>query len=188
MTTSSLTLALPKTEKSTWTKEIFTVLGASALISLCGQISIPLFFTPVPLTLQCHMVLFVAAILGSKRGSLATMAFLAQGALGLPVFAGGEAGLLCFAGPTGGYLVGYVAAAFLTGYLVERVGRKSSLKVFLAMAAGNGLIFVSGMTWLSTFLGWTSAFMLGVVPFLVGDLLKLLASIRTMKALRFLSR
>lgn len=188
MTTSSLPFTLSKTEKSTWIKEVFTVLGASVLISLCAQISIPLFFTPVPLTLQCHMVLWVAAILGSKRGSLATLAFLAQGIFGLPVFAGGKAGILCFAGPTGGYLVGYVAAAFLTGYLVERRGHKSSLKVFLAMAAGNGLIFVSGMLWLSTFVGWTSAFILGVVPFLVGDFLKLLVCIRAMKALRFLSR
>jgi len=104
------------------------------------------------------------------------------------VFAGGKAGILCLAGPTGGYLVGYVAAAFLTGYLVERMKEKSSARVLLAMAAGNGLIYLTGISWLSTFVGWTSAFMLGVVPFIVGDMVKLFIAIKAMKTLRFLSR
>jgi len=188
MTFAPISLTYQLEKRTSWLKEAFIVVGASILISLFAQVSIPLPFTPVPITLQCHMILLIAAVLGSKRGALATMAYLTQGMLGLPVFAGGKAGILCLAGPTGGYLVGYVAAAFLTGYLVERMKEKSSARVLLAMAAGNGLIYLTGISWLSTFVGWTSAFMLGVVPFIVGDMVKLFIAIKAMKTLRFLSR
>ncbi|MCX6990836.1 MAG: biotin transporter BioY [Chlamydiae bacterium] len=177
MTTSSISLSSYKElQGASRVKQAITVLGASVLISLCSQISFPLPFTPVPLTVQCNVILLLAAMLGSKRGALAVVAFLVQGAMGLPVFAGGTAGLLCLAGPTGGYLLGYVAAAFFTGYLVENMKQKTAVKAFFAMAAGNALIYFFGVAGLSTFIGWTSAFMLGAVPFIIGDLLKLLLS------------
>ena len=131
------------------------------------------------------MILFLAAVLGSKRGAFATLAFLVQGTMGLPVFAGGNSGLLCLAGPTGGYLLGYVAAAYLTGYLVENMKQRSAVRAFFAMTAGNALIYLFGVAGLSTFIGFTPAFMLGVLPFIIGDFLKLLIATRAMKALRF---
>lgn len=187
MTFAPISLTYPVVQRTSWLKEAFIVLGASILISLCAHVSIPLPFTPVPLTLQCHMILFIAAVLGGKKAALATMAFLAQGMMGFPVFAGGKAGILCLAGPTGGYLGGYVAAAFLTGYLIEKMKEKNSAKILLAMTAGNALIYLFGVSWLSTFVGWTSAFMLGVIPFIVGDMLKLLVATKVMKTLRFLA-
>ena len=189
MTTNSISLSSYKAlEGTSWIKQALTVLGASVLISLGAQISFPLPFTPVPLAVQCNVILLLAAILGSKRGALAVVAFLVQGAMGLPVFACGKAGLLCLAGPTGGYLLGYVAAAFLTGYLVENMKQKTAIKAFFAMAVGNALVYIFGVAGLSTYVGWTSSFMLGVVPFIIGDLLKLLIATRFMKAIRFLTR
>ena len=186
MKTSSISLSSSRDlQAASWVKQALTVLGASVLISLCAHISLPLPFTPVPLTAQCHMILLLAAILGSKRGALAVVAFLVQGTMGLPVFAGGKGGLLCLAGPTGGYLLGYVAAAYLTGYLVENMKQKSAIKAFFAMTAGNALIYFFGVAGLSTFIGWTPAFMLGVLPFIIGDFVKLLIATRVIKALRF---
>ena len=188
MTTSSISLSSYKAlESASWMKQALTVFGASVLISLCAYISLPLPFTPVPLTVQCHVILLLAAMLGSKRGVLATLAFLVQGTIGLPVFAGGKGGLLCLAGPTGGYLLGYVVAAYLTGYLVENMKQKTAVKAFFAMAAGNALIYLFGVAGLSTFIGWSSAFILGVLPFIIGDFLKALIATRIMKTLRFLA-
>ena len=95
-------------ESHSWTQQAAQVLGASVLISLCAKLAIFLPFTPVPLGLQPLIVLLSAVMLGSKRGTLAVLAFIVQGACGMPVFAGGHAGLLWLAGPTGGYLLGYL--------------------------------------------------------------------------------
>jgi biotin transport system substrate-specific component len=150
------------------------VLFASLIICLSGKISIPLWFTPVPMALQNSMVLLIAAFLGAKRGTVATFAFLAQGAMGLPVFSTG-AGFAILLGPTGGYLLGYLAASFVTGYLAERG------KLFTALCAGNGVIYLFGALYLGKFVGMEKAFALGVVPFLFGDLLKLLISFRLLR-------
>ncbi|MBM3206989.1 MAG: biotin transporter BioY [Chlamydiae bacterium] len=172
-------------QTSSWVKNALMVVAGSIIIGLSAYISVPLPFTPVPLVLQCHMVLFIAALLGSKRGFLATAAFIAQGALGLPVFAGGKCGVLCLLGPTGGYLFGYLAAAYVTGYLVEMSKEKTVSKSVMAMFVGNIVIYLFGMSWLSTFVGVPSAFGLGVAPFIIGDLLKLILS---SKALKLFSR
>ena len=150
------------------------VLLSSILIGLFGQIAIPLPFTPVPIATQSHVVLLLASFLGSKRAVLATILFLAQGAFGLPVFAGGMGGAAWLLGPTGGYLIGYVAAAFVTGYLVQQMKNRTSWKIFSAMAAGNAIIFLFGASYLSKFVGVEKAFLLGVAPFLLGDFLKLM--------------
>jgi biotin transport system substrate-specific component len=168
-----------------WAKEIAIVLSASVLIALFAPISIPLPFTPVPLATQPQVILFLAALLGSKRGSLAVLTYLFQGCIGLPVFAGGAAGVLCLAGPSGGYLIGYLAAAYVTGLLVERIRERTTMNTFLAMAVGNGVIFVFGVAWLSHFTGIKAAFLLGVFPFLIGDFLKLVIAVRGLKAIRF---
>jgi len=166
---------------SSLVKNAVKVLTASIIIGLSAYIAVPLPFTPVPLVLQCSVVLFMAAMLGSKKGFLATAAFIAQGALGLPVFAGGAHGPFSLLGPTGGYLVGYLAAAYLTGYFCEITREKTVLKTVNAMFAGNLVIYLFGMTWLSTFVGFSSAFMLGVAPFIVGDIIKILIASRAFK-------
>ncbi len=167
-------LAYPEVRSSSWVQDFLKILVASLLISLSSYVRIPLFFTPVPLVLQCHVVLLMAACLGAKRGSLATLIVLFLGMSGLPVFAGARPGLLCLMGPTGGYLVGYVCAAFLTGYLFDRMQNQTAARTVLSIALGNIVIYFFGASWLSMFLGWSSSLMLGVIPFLIGDLLKVL--------------
>jgi biotin transport system substrate-specific component len=166
---------------NSWLKELMIVLGASVIIALFAPISIPLPFSPVPIATQAHVILFLAALLGSRRGSLAVLAFLFQGAMGLPVFSGAKGGLWVLAGPTGGYLLGYLAAAFLTGYLVERMRDQTAMKTFGAMAAGNGVIYLFGLPWLAQFVGWQGAFLLGLLPFVIGDALKLVVSTKALK-------
>ncbi len=182
MTTYALT---QQREETSWVQEIAKVVGASILIALFAPLSIPLPFTPIPLALQPHIVLLVGALLGSKRGSLAVLAYLLQGAMGLPVFAGATGGLLCFFGPRGGYLLGYVAAAFVTGLFFERKRKHSTGSAFAAMAVGNMSIYLFGAAWLSSFVGFSSALTLGVLPFLVGDFLKLVVNVRILKSWKF---
>lgn len=147
---------------------------SSILIGLFAQIAIPLPFTPVPIATQPHLILLLAALLGPNRIVAAVLMFLAQGLMGLPVFAGAVGGALILTGPTGGYLLGYIAAAFVTGHLIEKMKEKTPLKIFGAMALGNGVIFLMGAAYLSTFIGVQKAILLGVVPFLLGDFLKLI--------------
>jgi biotin transport system substrate-specific component len=163
------TLTLEKTVA----KDFTLVLLASFVICLSGQISIPLWFTPVPIATQNSVVLLVAALLGARRGTAAVFAFLAQGAMGLPVFSGGLGGFTCFFGPTGGYLVGYLIASYLVGALVEK--RKGLITAF---AIGNLTIYLCGASYLASFVGFSKALLLGVAPFLLGDLLKSIASIK----------
>ncbi len=159
-----------------WLKDIAVVVGASIIIALFAHISIPLPFTPVPIATQGHVILLLAALLGAKRASLAVLTFLFQGAIGLPVFAMGKAGLLVLAGPRGGYLLGYLAAAFVTGYCIERMANRSTPKIFAALSLGNLMMYVFGLPWLSRFVGWESAFTLGFLPFIIGDAFKLIAA------------
>lgn len=168
-----------------WLQDALMILGASVIIALFAPISIHLPFTPVPIATQVHVILLLAVLMGSKRSALAVMTYLAQGAVGLPVFAGGKGGILCLAGPTGGYLLGYVAAAYVTGLLIERSSRKTLGSALMAMGVGNLIIYLFGLGWLSQFVGLSSAFTLGMLPFLFGDALKLLAGVRILKSLRF---
>jgi biotin transport system substrate-specific component len=175
-------LMVPTLGDRSYFRDALVVMGASVLIALFALISIPLPFTPVPLVAQAQVVLFLGVLLGKKRAAAAVSLFLIQGAWGLPVFAGGVGGISKLVGPTGGYLIGYLAAAFITGWIWELCKDKTPLRAFFAMAAGNLVIFACGSVWLSQFVGWTGAWMLGVVPFLMGDLFKLLVATRLFKA------
>lgn len=178
-------LSLTAPQERSLLDNVALVLGASVIISLFSPFVIHLPFTPVPIATQGTVVLLLAALLGSKRGAMAVLAFLFQGVMGLPVFAGGAAGIMALAGPTGGYLLGYVVGAYLTGYLVERSSVRSVSKSLMAMAIGNAAIFGFGWAWLSCFIGMQGALIGGVLPFLPGDLLKLLIATRGLKSLRF---
>lgn len=168
-------------KQSSWLKDLLVVGMASILIALCAPLSIKLPFTPVPFALAPQLCLAIGAVLGSRRGALAVLAYLFQGAMGLPVFALGTSGLLPLLGPRGGYLLGYVAAAYACGYLIERIRERSGYKTFLALVAGNTIIFLFGVTQLSLFIGLKSAILLGMLPFLPTEALKLLLVYRGIK-------
>ena len=157
--------------------DIAAVLGGSLLIALCAQLRIPLPFTPVPITGQTFAVLLLPALLGGWRGPAAVAAYLLQGAFGLPFFAGGAAGWAMLAGPTGGYLVGFFAAAALIPLILGR-GAASPARIVAALLAGNVAIYLFGVPWLDRFVDGqlVTAIELGLTPFLIGDAIKLLAA------------
>ena len=152
--------------------DVLLIAGFSLVIALCAQVAIPLPFTPVPLTLQTLAVIVAGGLLGSARGTAAVLAYIGEGFAGLPVFSGGRAGVAHLFGPTGGYLVGFILAAFLVGLIVESGAGKSWLATGAALVAGSLVIYVPGAIWLGAFTGMRKALSLGVAPFLIGDALK----------------
>jgi len=162
-----------KLKTHAWIYDSLLVLGGSFLIALSAQIAIPLPFSPVPITGQTFAVLVVGMLLGCWRGTAAVLAYLAEGFLGLPVFAGGVAGIAKIAGPTGGYLVSFLPAAYLAGYLAEKGWDRKISTTFLAMILGNVIIFGFGALWLARFVGFDQALSMGVLPFLAGDVVKI---------------
>ena len=158
-----------------WLFDAALVAGSSLVIGLCAQVAIPLPFTPVPVTLQTLAVLMVGCALGSGRGTLAVLAYLGEGFAGLPVFSGGRAGAAHLFGPTGGYLLGFLAAAYVVGLLAERGVLRHRFGAVLALIAGNIVLYVPGVLWLGVFTGLEKALSLGMFPFLAGDALKIAA-------------
>lgn len=144
----------------------------SAVIAFCAQCQVILPFTPVPLTGQTFGVLLAGVLLGSRWGALSVAFYLLEGAVGLPVFAGGGAGPLIFAGPTAGYLVGFLPAAWLSGCLAERGWDRSPLRAAAAMLIGSAAIFACGLLNLARFLPLSGLLAAGLWPFLPGDLFK----------------
>jgi biotin transport system substrate-specific component len=157
--------------RSTAIDAVLLISGA-ALASLLAQVRIPLPFTPVPITGQTFGVLLIGAGLGARRGAASLVLYLALGAAGLPVFAGGEAGVAHLMGATAGYLVGFVAAGWLVGWLAERGwgrGISSSVPLFLI---GQAVIYLFGVAWLATLIGLPAALAQGLLPFLPLDAVK----------------
>ena len=149
------------------------VIAGSLLIALSAQLAVRLPFTPVPITAQTLAVLLTGALLGWRRGVAAVLLYLGEGLAGLPVFAGGGAGPAHMAGPTGGYLIGFLLAAFTTGWLAERGWDRRFGTTFVAMLAGNVLLYVPGLLWLAQFVGAAKTLSLGLYPFIIGDLIKI---------------
>jgi biotin transport system substrate-specific component len=156
------------------------VLFIAAATAAAAQVSVPLPFTPVPFAMQDMVVLIGGAALGSRLGLSAQLLYLAAGIAGLPVFAASATlpqGALRLLGPTGGYLLSYPIAAYVTGRLAERgFDRRYSTSV-VAMIAGLAVIFALGVSWLAMFarpaaLGFSAALSAGLYPFLAGDVLK----------------
>ncbi len=158
--------------RTLWRDGVLVVAG-SVLIALAARVALPLPFTPVPVTGQTFAVLLVGALLGSRRGALSVGLYLAEGALGLPVFAGGASGTARLLGPTGGYLLGFVLAAGLVGHLCERGWDRRVSTTALAMLVGNVAIYLLGLPWLACFVGPEKALPLGLWPFIPGDLMKI---------------
>ena len=149
----------------------FSVLVGTLLITLSSYITIPLY--PVPVTAQTLVVLLIGLSFGTRLSFLTLSLYLFQGAVGLPVFAGGAGGLAALFGPTGGYLFGFVAAGSLLGLLARRGFGKNFLTTIIAMLAGNAVIYLFGVSWLANFIGIENAVKHGVLPFLYGDVLKI---------------
>lgn len=158
--------------KKHWAGQAALVVAGSLLVALLAQVSIPLPFTPVPVTGQTLAVLLVGGALGSRLGGLSMLVYLLEGAIGLPVFANHAAGLPM--GPTGGYLVGFVLEAAVVGWLAERGWDRSVLKSILAMVIGEVVLYAIAVPWLGIYVGFPHAVPLGFTPFVLGDALKLM--------------
>ena len=156
----------------TMAHQVALVIGGSILLALSAHIKVP--FYPVPVTMQTMLVLLIAMAYGARLGSATILAYLAQGAVGLPVFAGG-AGLAYMAGPTGGYLFGFVAAAYVVGTLAEKGWGKTAISTAFAMIIGNIVIYAFGVSYLSSIVGsFDKAIQFGLAPFIYGDGLKII--------------
>ncbi len=169
----------PARVRATWAADAVLIVLGSLVVALLAQVSIHLRF--VPITGQTLGVLLVAAALGSVRGGMSIALYLAEGAVGLPVFAEGKSGLLYLTSQdplhvTGGYLWGFLVAAVVVGYLAQRGWDRKVSSALGAMLVGNIIIFVFGVAWLAAALDISAekALQFGLYPFVVGDILKLL--------------
>jgi biotin transport system substrate-specific component len=141
----------------------------TALLTVSAKIQVP--FWPVPMTMQTFVVLVLGMAYGSRLAGATVLLYLAQGAIGLPVFAGGG-GIAYMAGPTGGYLAGFLLAAVAVGWLAEHGWDRSVPRTLVAMLIGTGIIFACGLAWLSSLIGLPQAVSAGLVPFLLGEAVK----------------
>lgn len=155
-------------------RDLLLVAGGSLLIAFAAQVAVRLPFTPVPITGQTLAVLLVGFTLGAWRGTASVLLYLLEGGLGLPFFAATRTGWAALVGPTGGYLLGFVLAVALTGFLAERGWDRSFKRMLGGMLLGNAVIYAAGMLGLARFVGWPAVWLQGFLPFLPGDLLKAL--------------
>ncbi len=174
LATTLISRSLPRLDRRV--RDAILIVSGSLFVAAMAQVKIPLPFTPVPLTGQTFAVLVIGAVLGSSRGVTSLLLYLLLGLVGLPVFAGGSHGLAVLTGPTGGYLVGFLLAAYLIGKLAARQLDRRILTALLAFLAGMAVIYICGVAWLSLFLGFKGAILGGLVPFLIGDAIKLAAA------------
>jgi biotin transport system substrate-specific component len=153
-------------------RAIVLIAMGTALLTLSAKVNLPLPY--VPMTLQTLVVLTIGAAYGWRLGCATVIAYLAEGAMGLPVFAGPAGGLAPLLGPTAGYLFGFVAAAFVTGWLSERGWDRSASLLFVAMGLGHIIILAAGFGWLAfgMKLGVEKAWLVGIAPFLAASLIK----------------
>ncbi|MBS0622241.1 MAG: biotin transporter BioY [Verrucomicrobia bacterium] len=156
------------------TFDLLQIALAACFMAICSQIKIPLPFTPVPLSVQPLGPLLLGALLGSRKGALATFFCLVLGCVGLPVWSGGAAGLAHFMGPTGGYIIGYVAQAYFVGWCFERQSSANMGKIIAILFLSTCLQLTLGSLWLAQFVGMKGCFMLGFYPFIAVDTAKTL--------------
>lgn len=170
-------LARPADRQKALIYDLTLVMGGSVLLALCARVSF--YLGAVPTTGQTFGVLLIGALLGSRRGTLAVAAYLGEGAAGLPVFASGMAGIPYMLGPTGGYLLGFLPAAWLAGALAERGWDKRVGTTLLAMTLSDGVVFAVGLLWLAAATAAagtadaSTVLTVGLLPFLPGEVLKI---------------
>ena len=160
-----------------WAQQIAIVVGASLFVALCAQVTLPLPFTPVPLTLQNFGVLLVGMTLGSRRGFAALVVYLVEGAVGMPVFnPAGHGGVAQLFGLTGGYLLAYPFVAALAGWIMER-GRKSFARAAVAGALAEVVLFAGGIPWLAVLThSFAQAVRFGLYWFVFAEVIKVMSA------------
>ena len=165
-----------------WVTNIILIAVGSALMAVSARFSHHFSFSTVPITGQTFAVLLIGALYGSRLGAATMLAYLAEGAAGMPVFASGLGGISAIATPSGGYLFGFVLAAYVVGGFAER-GWDRSRWIVLPMLLGNAVLYVPGVIWLHQQfdivgkpITWSTALDYGLWPFIAGDLAKLVAA------------
>ena len=181
---SVIVRALPYVENKAL-RTVFLIGGFALLTALGALIRIPLPFTPVPITLQTFFVLLAGVMLGSKRGALSQMVYIVAGASGMPIFAGLSSGIALLAGPTGGFLAGFLLAPAVVGYLIG--DSSSRFRLMSALLAGTLVLFLLGNLWLWKVTGGTlmSTLTLGFLPFIPGAIIKIGLVISVVEAFRY---
>jgi biotin transport system substrate-specific component len=181
MTTTLASKFWPQSVSNTTLRNVALAVMGSIIVALAAQISIP--FPVVPLTLQTLAVLSIGAAFGARLGAATLALYAVEGAAGLPVFAQMKAGPAVIAGPTGGYIIGFILAAALVGYLAEKGWSNSIPKMIMASLLGAAVLYVPGLVWLHQFAnGWAQTFEWGITPFVVGDIVKALIAALGFKA------
>ena len=155
--------------------DVLLVLAGTGLVAAAAQVSIPLPFTPVPITGQTFAAVLVGASLGSVRGFSSLLLYLLLGMAGAPIYSDQSSGMDVISGPTGGYIIGFVVAAALTGYLAEKRWDRKVSSAIAAMLTGNVVIYLIGLPWLAVDLGTNleKTLEFGLYPFVPGDVFKL---------------
>lgn len=159
----------------------------AAITGVTSGIIIPLPFTPVPMTLATLAVMLTGGLLGSKYGSISMIVYVLLGAFGAPVFSGYSGGFAKILGPTGGYIIGYILTAFITGIIIEKINKKNRFYMnIIAMTIGISSCYILGTAWfmISTSTPLWTSLVSCVFPFLIGDLLKIIAGAMLIKKLR----
>jgi biotin transport system substrate-specific component len=177
--TSAASAVVTSSRSNSLIRWIASVVAGSALVAICAHVSVPLFFTPVPMTLQPFAVLLLGLLLDPSAAFTALALYLVEGASGLPVFTPqGPGGILQLAGLTGGYLMSYPFVAALVSFVYRRLGGRRFASGLIAAAAGDVLILASGTIWMAvaTHQQFSTLLSLSVVPFLPGDALKVCAA------------
>lgn len=175
MNPQAATLRLAVFPRSGLLVEALLVVAGAGLVALAAQIEIPLGFTPVPISGQTFAVLLVGASLGPLLGASSLLLYFCVGLIGAPVYSGGDSGWEIVKGATGGYLVGFIVAAALTGWLAQRRWDRRFNSAVAAMLSGSVVIYLFGLPWLANVanLDLSDTLEAGLYPFVVGDLVKL---------------
>ena len=169
--------------------EIPILISFNLILVVSAYLSINLPFSPVPITGQTLGVLLVVMALGRVRGTAVVLAYLLEGLAGLPVFAGGKSGMVALMGPTGGYLFGFLVAAYVVGYLSDKGWYAGYIKAIAAMSLGTAIIFATGLSWLAAMVPAGSVLAMGLYPFVPGALIKIaLAAVVLPTVCRFVGK
>ena len=170
------------------TVNLIIAFSGSLLLALLARLTVPIPFSPVPITGQTFGILFLGSVLGSRLGTLSVIMYIFEGLIGLPVFAGGTMGFLYLLGPTGGYLIGFIPAVYLVGYLSERGWTNSFTSSFLTMIIGTLIIFIFGIGWLAVTAGFVTALSIGLYPYIPGAVVKIILATVTVYSINHFNK
>ncbi len=168
--TTTLAAAIWRRSQDSLLNQAILIVAGTLLLAISAKVQVP--FWPIPMTMQTFVVLLLGVVYGPRLGTITGLLYLAEGAVGLPVFAQGS-GMVYLLGPTGGYLFGFVFAMYFVGLAAQRGWDRSVYRMFLAMLIGEAIIFSLGVGWLSAAIGLAKAIDAGLTPFLLAELFKM---------------